>query len=123
MRVVIETVTHESQRYPTVGDWWWDHDTLFISVSFMNDWRMEMAVAFHEFFEALACEAADISENAVDKFDKKWRPRKGIEEPGDDPKAPYYRQHQMATVAERLLANEIGLNWQEYEEAVKNLSP
>jgi len=35
-------------------------------------------------------------------------------EPGDDPRAPYYREHQFASGMERLMAAELGVDWQQY---------
>ena len=46
MKVTIEVIPNENQRYPTVGDWQWDGDNLTISVSAIGDWRYEMLVAF-----------------------------------------------------------------------------
>lgn len=40
-----------------------------------------------------------------------------ISEPGDDIHAPYYKQHQIATGVERILAAELGVSWNEYEAA------
>ena len=43
------------------------------------------------------------------------------EEPGDDPHAPYFMQHQTATKCERLIAKALGVNWGEYEREVESL--
>jgi hypothetical protein len=37
-----------------------------------------------------------------------------VSEPGDDPRAPYYREHQFASGMERLMAAELGIDWQQY---------
>jgi hypothetical protein len=36
------------------------------------------------------------------------------------PKAPYYRQHQIATAVERLLAVELGVDWGAYDREVSS---
>jgi len=36
MNIFIKKIPHSSQRYPTVGDWYWDDGALFINVSQMN---------------------------------------------------------------------------------------
>lgn len=57
----------------------------------------------------------------VDEFDFKFeqndanRKTPGGDEPGDEPKAPYHRQHSIATAFERILAERWGLNWKEKE--------
>ena len=43
------------------------------------------------------------------------------EEPGDDPRAPYHREHVYATNVERMLAYEMGVNWDEYGERLDEL--
>ena len=125
IHIEIKTITHKEQRYITVGDWWWDADgVLQIRVSQMGDWRYEALVAFHEQFEALACRRSGIREETVSAFDMEFennRKQGNVGEPGDDLQAPYYRQHQMATIAERQLAMELGVDWKQYSEVVESL--
>jgi hypothetical protein len=116
---------------------------LCISVSNLGDWRMEVLIAVHELIEALLCKTDGVSEAEVDYFDMNWSPVKtgptsikevggaamgfavteyrGCEEPGDDPDAPYYEQHQRASGYERLLAADLEVNWAEYEQALDAL--
>jgi len=71
--------------------------------------------------EAYLAIHAGVSPAAVDRFDKAYeakRKRGDDSEPGDDPKAPYYRQHQIATGIERLLAVELGVDWSTYDREV-----
>ncbi len=124
MKVIIETIPHKDQRYDTVGDWTDNPDTLNIRVSKMGDWRKEVAVAYHELREALMCNHLGITQEAVDKFDMEFEDARqaGDEsEPGDDPEAPYFLPHQYATRDERLLVADLGLSWDDYDEAVKKL--
>ena len=124
MKVTIEVIPNEQQRYPTVGDWQWDGDDLTISVSQMGNWRYEMLVAVHELVECLLCRERGIRQEDVDEFDRRYestRAKFNLNEPGDEPFAPYYHEHQFATCIERLLANELGLNWQIYEGVVNEL--
>lgn len=124
MRFIVETIPHDHQRYPTCGDWWWDGDTLQMRVSELGDWRMEACIAYHELFEALACLSAEVSQESVDAFDREYEANRKLgekSEPGDDPRAPYYQQHQAAMVAERHLANVLGVRWVDYEERLGSL--
>jgi hypothetical protein len=71
--------------------------------------------------EAYLAIHADVSPEAVDKFDKAYEAKRkpgDDSEPGDDPRAPYYRQHQIATGIERLLAAELGVDWEVYDREV-----
>jgi hypothetical protein len=41
-------------------------------------------------------------------------------EPGDDPRAPYHKQHVFAENIERLLAAELGVDWSAYDKEVSS---
>src|SRR5947209_20472397 len=111
MKILIETIPHEAHRYETCGDWFYaDDGTLHIKVSELSDWRREMLVAVHELIEVLTCKNDGVSQDVVDKFDKEY---KGDGEPGDDPSAPYVKQHCLATGIERILAQQWEVNWKQ----------
>jgi len=123
MRIVVETIPHKSQRYPTVGDWQVKPDGLHITVSKMNDQRYEFLIAMHETIEAYLAIHAGVSPEGVDRFDKAYEARRKAgddSEPGDDPRAPYHREHVFATKIERLLAVELGVNWRDYDREVSS---
>src|SRR5271170_1479712 len=115
IRIVIETIPHDKQRYETVGDWWIGSEgTIHIRVSDMKDWHKEAAVAVHELVEVLLCRDRGIAQVEVDDFDKAFEARReegNTDEPGDDPQAPYQQEHCFATGIERLLCAEFGLDW------------
>jgi len=124
LHIVIDTIPHSQQRYPTVGDWQIDKaGNLHIAVSKMSDQRYEFLVGMHEAIEAYLALHAGVSPEAVDKFDRAYeakRKRGDDSEPGDDPKAPYHRAHVFATKIERLLAVELGVNWRDYDREVSS---
>lgn len=119
--IVIKAIPAEKQRYPTTGDWelqrGYDRDIMRISVSGMEDWRYEALVGIHEAVEAILCYNQDIHQAEVDAFDIEFENSGKDGEPGDDSYAPYYKEHQVATGIERILAAELGVSWQKYEEA------
>jgi hypothetical protein len=125
MNICVKVIPHSEHRYITVGDWWWDETgNLQIRVSAMDDWRYEALVAFHEEYEALACKRAGVLESEVTAFDKEYenqRKQEDFSEPGDCPRAPYYIQHQQATICERQLALALGVNWEVYEAKINSL--
>lgn len=127
MRIEIETIPHQSQRYETVGDWYFDTDeTLHIKVSKLSDWRRELLIAAHELVEVALCKHAGITTEEVDAFDKKFEANRqpgNEDEPGDDPTAPYQRQHCIVTGIERILAANLGVDWKDYEKELNNLPP
>jgi hypothetical protein len=125
MKIVIDTTPHADQRYPTVGDWWVEDDgTWHIRVSDMGDWRYELLVALHELVEFAICQHEKVSEQEITAFDvafEKRRPEGNVDEPGDEPAAPYQREHCIATGVERIVAALLGVKWKEYDEKVNSL--
>jgi hypothetical protein len=116
MLIVIDIIDHADQRYNTLGDYWTDSTgTIQLRVSRMRDPNSERAVILHELFELFACLSAGVDLTAIDRFDMRWKPRRDIEEPGEDPRAPYFIQHQHAMAAERHYTATVGLPWVEHE--------
>lgn len=128
MKIIITTTDHKNQRYPTVGDWYFEktvtEEVLQIKVSKLSDWRREMLIAVHELVEVLLCKHDGVTQEQVDAFDmafEKTRPEGNEDEPGDSTEAPYRRQHCIATGIERILAAELEVDWSEYEKELMNL--
>lgn len=112
----VEVVPHEEQRYSTCGDWIVCRDgSLAIRVSDTGSRISNLLIAVHEIVEAIACGENGIMQESVDEFDVNF---KGSGEPGEDLKAPYFKQHAIADVIERLLAVEVGLPWTAHESLV-----
>lgn len=146
MNIHIEVIPHKSQRYPTVGDWQFRNEDLYIQVSAMGNWKYEALIAHHEMTEALLCYAAGIESAVVTAFDMEFeaaREEKGKRkegslvhsvpfifkdkvmtpnfEPGDHPDCPYRQQHVVATMAEVQMAVALGVDWIEYNLMVNSL--
>ena len=124
MKLDIQTIPHNQQRYDTCGDYFEEGDTTRFRISECSDWRYEMLITIHEIVEYFLIKLQGISIGDIDAFDisfEKSRPEGNLDEPGDDPKAPYFMQHQLATMIERLAALFLGVMWKEYEQAVYEL--
>lgn len=125
MKIIIETVPHASHPYPTVGDWRRDSDgTLRIKVSEEIGDKFALLVALHELIEVTLCEDRGITCDQVDKFDTEYeknRPEGDESEPGDSPDAPYRKEHFFASSIERLMAAELGVDWEKYDSEIMNL--
>jgi hypothetical protein len=116
MKINIETIPHEKQRYRTLGDYFRDQDgALQIKVSDVQSAQFETLIAIHELIEQTLCDSAGISNKAIDDFDME---NPELEDPGNDPRAPYHRQHTIATAVEMLLCAEMGISWSDYEHAI-----
>lgn len=125
MNITIKTIPHDKQRYPTCGDWWFDKSgDLQLRISDMGNPEYESLVALHELVEVMLCKKRGITAEQVDAFDmafEKAREEGNDDEPGDDPKAPYRKEHFFATNIECLMAGELGVDFKEYEAAVNAL--
>lgn len=138
MKISVEQVPHENQRYDTVGDWEFDGDDLLVNVSELylkirvpkasstpvsinydiktvRAEDSEFLVAIHEIIEAYLCKRAGITTEQVDAWDMNFM---GDGEPGGDPGAPYFEQHKKAGIIEEILCSFLGLKWENHEKIV-----
>lgn len=119
LTITVRVVPRKTQRYDTIGDWRWRGRTLRIRISreIAAKQREYLALVFvHELIEALLCRSARITTDVVDSFDRSFV---GDSEPGDDPLAPYHREHTMAESVERQFAKALNLSWPDYQRALK----
>lgn len=125
MKITIEVIPHKDQRYETVGDWTFDDKgDLSIKVSELGNWRFNALVGLHELIEVLKCKNDGVTQQEVDDFDMSFEAARleGDEsEPGDSRSAPYYKQHQLATGIERIMAASLDVDWNEYEKKINAL--
>ena len=91
-------------------------ETLQVRVSPQSDWRYEVLLAIHETCEAILCKHNGVSQQAVDAFDLEYDKTHTFDlNAGDDPGAPYVREHCFATAIERIMAAELDVNWLKYD--------
>ena len=128
MKINIETIGHQLQRYDTCGDYWNDPDgTEQIRVSNLPDPKMEKLISIHEMIEKFLVECKGIDIKTIDDFDINFERERALglhdadEECGFDPSAPYFKEHAIATKIERMLAREVGVDWNKYSNEVNNL--
>jgi hypothetical protein len=141
MKIIIETIPHKQQRYPTVGDWYFEEEcvvttgptrrkdakkvkVLHIRVSAMKDWRHEYLVALHELVEVMQCRHDGVTQAQVDRFDIAFEKRRkpgNVDEPGDSRNAPYQKQHALASGIERVAMAALDVKLDDYAEEVEKL--
>ena len=130
MKILIETIPHKKHRYETCGDWFIDKKgTLVIRVSEEMGPASCGLVAIHELAEVFQCfDGFRMSKKhmkrivkLVDKFDKHYKGDLVDEEPGDDPRAPYHKEHSIATAIERILCAAVGMAWKDHDGRVADL--
>ncbi len=119
------SVPHKGQRYDTVGDYQDVHGVTFFTISEMKDERYESLVLVHELIEKILCSYRGIPDAAIDAFDVAFehaRVAGNEDEPGHDSAAPYHAEHVFAEKIERMLAEELGVDWDLYDRTVVGLS-
>ena len=102
------TLKTEDCRFGQIGDWPSYDDIRSIDTG--NE-QYNFLIQLHELIESQLCKFKGITAEAVDNFDKDY---KGIGEPGDDPRCPYRKQHQFATIIEMMVAHELGISFPDY---------
>jgi len=120
VRIDIRVIPHAEQRYVTLGDYWDDANGVKqIRVSDLGDDKMNLLVAVHELIETYLCDAAGIAEPIVKAFDEAHPDEL---DPGSHPDAPYREQHLAAEWIERILADQLRVDWQTYEHQCDEVS-
>lgn len=133
-KVIFGIIKHEDRRYETVGDYWLNDDTWEFRASRMRPVTYSWLVLAHEFIEWLICRLTGVNMKSIDQFDIDYEgaredPKRALapcgctfgEEPGDDVHAPYHSAHQCATLCEKAIARELGVDWEAYGKAVNAL--
>ncbi len=124
MNLHYRTIPHGQQRYPTVGDYWFEKDGWEFRVSDMGNEDYEFLVLIHELVEQRLAAKHNIPEPSIAAYDKVYeasRDERSLAEPGDNKDAPYYAEHQAATGIERIVAVLLGVDWNDYNNTVENL--
>lgn len=120
MEIRIRTIPHSTHRYDTHGDWIpgasGQPDEIRVSACGHSD--HEFLLALHELVEFWLCRRRGITVEVVDAFDMAFS---GEGEPGDDPAAPYWREHQEASGLEGLMAALLGVDWDAYNSCLAAL--
>lgn len=126
MNISIQVVDPSVMRPEVDGvDWFWESNgDLRVQVAPMSDWRREFLLAIHETVEAVMCKHNGVSQESVDKFDQEYDKTHSTDcNAGDDPAAPYVREHCFATAIERILCAELEVNWESYDKELADTYP
>lgn len=120
-RIILEAVPQHCMRppydqLPGCGDWRVVDDELHIAVAAETMDDEAFLIALHEMIEAKLCLKHGVDQAAVDRFDEKFEVERNLRlhsddaEPGDDPRAPYRKEHRAAMLVEHLTAQFLGLD-------------
>jgi hypothetical protein len=126
MDIHIKVIPPAEMRPEVDGaDWFWDDKgDLQVRVCPMSDWRYETLLAIHEAVEAVMCKHNGVTQQSVDVFDQEYDKTHASDvEAGDDPEAPYGREHCFATAIERILCAELNVKWKLYDDELNAVYP
>lgn len=122
MKITIEVIPHNQQRYNTPGDWQYDTAQtgrdISIKVSSCENPYHELLLMIHELVEAWLCQRQGITSESVDQFDMKFS---GRIEPGDLPEASYHHQHALASAIEEDTSVRLEVDFAAYEDELSYL--
>ncbi len=128
LKINIKTIPSEKQRYPTVGDYWYDEDgVLQIRVTEMGNEFYEKMIVIHELIEEALTKKRGLSEPEILDFDIAFEKRRSLglvtedAEPGFDNNAPYLKEHTLATSVEMQMCALSGESWEDYSKEVNDL--
>lgn len=126
MNIHICVIPESEQRKCVSGaDWFFDSNgDLQVRISPLSNWRRECLLGLHEAIEAVICRHRGIPHEAVDKFDLEYESTHTSDlNAGDDPLAPYVREHCLATGIERILCVALDTSWLDYDKELENKYP
>ena len=131
LNIDIKTIPRKDQRYETVGDYYEstaDDGLQHVRVSDMGNSDYELLVAIHELVEWYLTAKRGIKPEDIDDFDIKFEALRstapeviGDQEPGHMVSAPYHKEHVTAERIERILAAELGVDWEAYNTKANHL--
>lgn len=123
--IIIKTIPHKDQRYPSLDDYFRDaNGDLIILVSDLGNSDYEACIAIHALVEVLLVEKAGIPLHDITVFDERFEAKRkpgNNDEPGDDPKAPYRKQHLAAFGIESIMAALLGVNQSKYYKKLNSM--
>lgn len=127
-KTIISVIPHDQHRYETVGDYFVDKDGVNqFRVSDMGNEDYEFLVAIHELIEEHLTRRRGLTEPEIMAFDEMLEKERAegkhsdSDEPGFDARAPYQKEHTIATGIEQMLAGHMGIDWNKYDETVMGL--
>ena len=125
--IQIKIIPHAKQRYDTCGDYFIKKGELHICISETGNTLYNMLVLVHELIEIILVVKDNVSFKSIDAWDIQFEKDRALgkhckdAEPGDDPRAPYAKQHKFATWVEQALCKFMGLDWLHYDNTLFSL--
>ena len=123
MDYIIKTLS--MLRYDTCGDYFVNDDGLTeLNIKSQTNQDYEFLITIHELIEEYLTRKRNIKEEDIMIFDLMFEQerRNGLhsedDEPGYDIRSPYRREHIFSENIERLIAQELGVDWVQYNNEI-----
>src|SRR5437773_477640 len=124
MKIDVQFVGLADMRYPTLGDYFYEGDTLkFKIVDTGNDFYNK-CILVHEIIEEALTREKGIKEEDINKFDLWFEQEVNAyrqpedAEPGDHKDSVYRREHILAEIVEALMLNNLGISFGDYNDYI-----
>ncbi len=117
MNILVKIIPIAEMRYPTLGDYYVDPKDRNLTIICLPEELHEparSALLVHELVEMKLCLQHGISFESIDEWDKWFEVNGEGDEPGEDPRAPYFKEHAVASQIESLFLANTGLDLSEY---------
>ena len=118
--VHLSTDDIKEHRYRSIDDWTDPTPTpsglvFSTQTADMGNWKYNVLVLYHALTEQILCHANGIKDEEVTKFDMD---HPEYDNPGENPKAPYHKEHLIANDIEAQMSVALGVKWIDYETAI-----
>ena len=124
--ITVSVIPHTQQRYDTCGDYEEIDEGVWDFTISESKAVYEFAILIHELIEWFFTQKRGITEKQICKFDMMFEAERKAgswkdEEPGDDHRAPYRKEHKFATSIEKQVLDYAKENWSKYENTINSL--
>ena len=132
VHVEMEVIPYKDMNYSTPADYQTycnskGEEGWFIQSAKTRDWRYHILLMLHEFVELALVQHRNIKIKDIEKFDLLFEKeyakglQKAEDEPGNDKRACYYKEHQFASKVEKLMAKELDVDLGAYDTELMRL--
>ena len=125
LHIKVRIVDLKDQLYPTLGDYYKHGNTMNFLITDVKNPDFHDLIFLHEYIEYILTNKRGITIKEITEYDLEWENRyeqhlNKAEEPGDELDAPYHKEHEFAKKIEKLVCEELGYTWEEYDNYVMN---
>jgi hypothetical protein len=115
-KIKIEFISGKDFDNDNVGDYLVEDNELIIGVKKYKEKKWRYITLIHELIEALLVTDRGILIDSIGEYDEKFIEDKRKGQQGEQKDCPYHKEHMFATKIEKLLAKELNVDYEKYNE-------